>query len=275
MRSPFPGMDPCIEACGLWEDFHDELIGEIKTALVRSVPDHYVVRFGERSYVALVTSEDVGQIERHGSQADVAVSLAPGVGGAQGAAATTRAPVPATDTADLPVTMRALIEMEFREAFVEVYELRPERHLVTTVEVLSPSNKGHRSPGWLRYCRKRQAHLEGSANLVEIDLLRGGRRMPMQDAWSDSPYYVLVARKESAPLCTVWPSHFLRPLPEIPVPLSPPDADVPLPLQPMIEAIYERSRYALDIDYHQPCRPRLARAHAQWLQDRLRAAGLP
>ena len=28
MRSPFPGMDPYIEACGLWEDFHEALIAQ-------------------------------------------------------------------------------------------------------------------------------------------------------------------------------------------------------------------------------------------------------
>jgi len=269
MRSPFPGMDPYIEACGLWEDFHEALVAQIRDALAQSVPDHYVVRFGERSYVERVSSEQVGQLQRHDSQADVAIALAPGKGSPQDAAATAVAELAATGTGDLPVTMRALVEMEFRESFVEVYELQPERRLVTTVEVLSPSNKRYKSPGWFRYCRKRQTHLEGNANLVEIDLLRGGRRMPMEDPWPKRPYYVLVSRKPSAPLCTVWPAHCLRPLPEIPVPLSPPDADVRLALQPMIEAIYGRSRYGLDIDYRQRCRPRLDPAHAQWLQEHL------
>ena len=27
MKAPFPGMDPFIEACGLWSSFHDSLIG--------------------------------------------------------------------------------------------------------------------------------------------------------------------------------------------------------------------------------------------------------
>lgn len=269
MRSPFPGMDPYIEACGLWKDFHDELVGEIKGALARSVPDHYVVRFGERAYVELVSSHVVGQPDRHDSQAAVAIALAPGKDPSSGAAATAVAEVPATDTADSPIMMRALVEREFRESFVEIYALRPERRLVTTIEVLSPSNKRYRSPGWVRYGRKRQAHLEGAANLVELDLLRGGRRMPMEDPWPDSPYYVLVARRPSAPRCAVWPAYCLQPLPAVPVPLSPPDADVPLALQPMIEAIYERSRYGLDIDYRRRCRPRLDARHAQWLQEHL------
>jgi hypothetical protein len=163
-------MDPYIQACGLWEDFHEELIGEIKAALARWVPDHYVIRFGERSCVALVTSEEISLPDRRTSQADMAIAFAPGKSRSASGGAAAVAELPATNTDDDPVTMRALVEMEFRESFVEVYELRPERRLVTTVEVLSPSNKRYKSPGWFRYCRKRQAHLEGCANLVEKHL---------------------------------------------------------------------------------------------------------
>ncbi len=78
-----------------------------------------------------------------------------------------------------PVLMRAFIEEEHREAFVEIYEATPEQRLVTCIEVLSPSNKRPNTPGWDLYLRKRQSLLLGDTNLVEIDLLRGGRRMPM------------------------------------------------------------------------------------------------
>ena len=44
-------MDPHIEACGLWGDFHHELISEIKHSLAEAVPERYLVRAGERSYV--------------------------------------------------------------------------------------------------------------------------------------------------------------------------------------------------------------------------------
>ena len=132
MRSPFPGMDPYIEACGLWGDFHHDLISEIKHALAQAAPERYLVRAGERSYVVLV-------------------------------------------------------EEEHREAFVEIYEATPEQRLVTSIEILSPSNKRPRTPGYDLYLRKRQSLLLGDANLVEIDLLRGGSRMPMLDLWPDSP----------------------------------------------------------------------------------------
>lgn len=267
MPSPFRGMDPYIESCGLWEDFHRSLTGEIKAVLAQTISSDYVARFGQRSYAVSVTSAETGLPRVSASEASVA--FAPGRRPVRQASSAAVAELPDRGAETGPLSMRALIEMEFRETFVEIYELRPERRLVTTVEVLSPSNKRYKSPGWFRYCRKRQAHLEGGANLVEIDLLRGGRRMPMEDPWPDSPYYILVSRKPTAPECAVWPAYCLRPLPEIPVPLSPPDADVCLALQPMIEAIYERSRYALDIDYRQRCRPRLDPTHAQWLQEHL------
>ena len=53
MRSPFPGMDPYIESFGLWEDFHSKLIGEMERSLSSLVPDRYVVRTGQRAYVAI------------------------------------------------------------------------------------------------------------------------------------------------------------------------------------------------------------------------------
>ena len=57
MKSPFPGMDPYIEACGLWGDFHHNLISEIQNALAKAVPERYLVRAGERSYIVLVEEE--------------------------------------------------------------------------------------------------------------------------------------------------------------------------------------------------------------------------
>src|SRR5262249_39415800 len=102
------------------------------------------------------------------------------------------------------VELRAFVEQEFEDTFIDI--LRPEDHrLVTSIEVLSPTNKRRRSVGWRKYLRKRQALLLGKANLVEIDLLRGGARMPMLDPWPASPYVLLVAREERAPRCRVWP----------------------------------------------------------------------
>src|SRR5437588_3619848 len=53
MKSPFPGMDPFIEDRGLWPDFHDDLIAEIKRSLAARLPERYFVQTGERAYVVI------------------------------------------------------------------------------------------------------------------------------------------------------------------------------------------------------------------------------
>ncbi|HEV3006783.1 MAG TPA: DUF4058 family protein [Pirellulales bacterium] len=203
MRSPFPGMDPYIEALDLWEDFHHNFITEIQGAVSAVLPEKYVVRAGGRSYVVLSAHNGDDEF------------------------------------------LTRPDETEYREGFLEIRELQPERKLVTCIEVLSPSNKRAGTPGWHQYLRKRQAYLEGAAHFVEIDLLRAGRRMHMHDDWPNSPNNLLVSRMHEAPHCTVWPAHYLRPLPPIPIPLAPPDPDISLALQPLIQSVYARSRHRL------------------------------
>jgi hypothetical protein len=256
-------MDPYIEACGLWGDFHGDLIAEIKRALAAAVPENYLVRTGERSYVVLAETEGK---ESHPFLPDVSMTSPRPT---EKASTGTAVAEPATDADEL--SLRAFIPMEYRETFVEIYEADPERRLVTCIEVLSPSNKRRGSEGWDLYLRKRQGLLLGAANLVEIDLLRGGHRLPMLDPWPNSPYTLLVCRRQRAPYCRVRPAHFQRPLPTISIPLTAPDPDVPLDLQPMIEAIYARSRYHRSIDYSHPLTPPLTAEETTWLAQQLQA----
>lgn len=265
-RSPFPGMDPYIEDRGLWPDFHTKLIGEIERALAATLPDRYFVQTGERSYIVLA---GIDEKERRAFVPDVGVL---GPTGGEPVRGVARAE-PAADAE--AVTMRAFIDEHFRENFIEIYESDPEVRLVTCIEVLSPSNKRPGTEGWDLYLRKRNALLLGAANFVEIDLLRGGQRMPMVEPWPASPYYLLVARKNRAPYCQVWPAHYRRRLPVVPVPLAPPDADGTLDLQPMIDAVAARSRYARRLAYDRPLSLPLAEADSAWLAEQLAAVTPP
>jgi hypothetical protein len=262
-------MDPYIEEYGLWEDFHNHLIVAISKRLADAVPEHYFVSTGERSYVVLVEPE--GKKE-HPFVSDVGVSSArKGRKSSHEAGAAVVEPT----AEDEPVTLRAFIDEEHREKFIEVYETVPEQRLVTCVEVLSPTKKRPNSPGWNLYERKRMSLLLGHVNLVEIDLLRGGKRMPMLDPWPGSAYVIMVARAMNAQLCKVWPTHYRRPLPTIPVPLARPDPDIPLSLQPIIDEIHQRFRYSKRIDYAKPLHPRLPARDADWLRQQLRAGEKP
>ena len=269
MKSPFPGMDPYIEASGLWADFHDDLIAEIKRSLAARLPERYFVQTGERSYVVIAGTDEK---ETKPIYPDVGIEKSPPESRAPKGGAVALAE-PVLDTGS--VTMQAFIDEHFRENFIEIYEAVPGPRLVTCIEVLSPLNKRSGKKGWKLYLRKRNALLLGKANLVEIDLLRGGRRMPMIQQWPKSPYYLLVGRESHVPYCRVWPAYFDRPLPEIPVPLASPDPDLSLALQPMIEAVYERSRYARRLDYTKPLTPPLCPKETAWLAERLRTRDTP
>jgi hypothetical protein len=257
-------MDPYIEACGLWGDFHGALIYEIRVALSQAVPAHYVVRSAERSYLVLVESEEK---LRHHFEPDVSVTAPRGrkKAGKKGGAAL------AEPAEEAPHVLRAFIEDEHREAFVEIFEVGPEQRLVTTVEVLSPSNKRPGTQGWDLYQRKRQSLLLSGVNLVEIDLLRGGQKMPMLDPWPKCPYTLMVARAYKAQLCWVWPAHFQEPLPRIKVPLAKPDPPLPLDLQPLLDKIYQTSHYERSIDYSQPLTSPWNDEEAAWCRQHLQA----
>jgi Protein of unknown function (DUF4058) len=144
---------------------------------------------------------------------------------------------------------------------------------VTCIEVLSPSNKRPGTEGWLQYERKRQAMLLGRANFIEIDLLRDGQKMPMLSAWPKSPYTLLVSRASKAPYCRVWPAHFRRRLPPIPVPLLRPDPDLTLDLQPLVESIYSLGRYDERLDYARPLTPALSAEDAAWVRELRKSQG--
>ena len=59
-------------------------------------------------------------------------------------------------------------------------------------------------------------------NLVEIDLLPGGPRLPLEDLPA-CDYYAMVARPEDHPQAAVWPVRLRDQLPTIPIPLRPPN----------------------------------------------------
>ncbi|MGH2541721.1 MAG: DUF4058 family protein, partial [Ardenticatenaceae bacterium] len=146
------------------------------------------------------------------------------------------------------------------------------RELVTAIEVLSPTNK--RGRGRREYLVKRRHLLLSTVHLMEIDLLRTGLRVPIQQPLPAAPYFVFLSRDERRPLTEIWPIALSSPLPVVPVPLLPGDADVPLDLQAAFTAMYDLARYDLVFDYTQPPRIPLEGEAAAWAEARLREAGL-
>jgi Protein of unknown function (DUF4058) len=147
--------------------------------------------------------------------------------------------------------------------------------LVTALEILSPVNKNPAHEAYDAYLRKRQELLRSQAHLIEIDLLRGGTRPPLQTPVPEAPYYITVSRANKRPYVEVWPIQLPDVLPVLPIPLLEPDPDAPLDLGRAVAACYERGGYEIIIDYTRNTPPpKLTKADALWLDERLRQAGL-
>lgn len=156
---------------------------------------------------------------------------------------------------------------------VEIIETG-ERQLVTAIEILSPEDKQLGTKDHVGYLRKRRQLLCSPANLIEIDLLRAGRRPPLERPVPAAPYYVVLSREQCRPTVDVWPIQLADALPTISVPLSEPDPDAALDLGALVAAVYERGGYDMLIDYSQPPLPPLSDAEAAWLDAYLRTKSM-
>jgi hypothetical protein len=157
----------------------------------------------------------------------------------------------------LEVAVR-LVNVEVREAGTDA--------LVTAIEILSPVNK-RAGAERQKYLRKRRELLRSEVHVVEIDLLRGGQRTPLEITPPPAPYYVTLAHADNRPYVDVWPIPLETRLPVLPIPLHEPDADVPLDLGAIVRSVYDQCGYIARIDYRQPPPPpTLTDEQAAWVE---------
>jgi hypothetical protein len=259
MPSPFPGVDPYIENQE-WQDFHTRFNTVLSELLASRLEPRYVVRVERRVYVEHPTRSE-GEVR----WADVAVLSSSGATAmkpstASGAAASVASPV------------ECLLPMpeERREAYLVIRE-RETMEVVTVIETLSPANKQAGGDGREQYLAKRDLVLESRSHLVELDLLRGGLRLPTVSGLPPGDYYAIVSRRRRRPRAEVYAWGIRQPLPMIPVPLREGDEDVELELQTAFTTVYDRARYHLSIDYSAALEPPLTEADQSWARELLAA----
>jgi len=185
MSSPFPGMDPYIEARREWPDFHNSLAEVIRATLNRVLQTNYYAT------TVTYTAYDIIEIAQRDSR-----SIAPDVSvwrtSPQSFAAAAIAVI------DPPLAQSQIsLEVEVRLANVEVRETGTDR-LVTAIEILSPVNK-RSGPQREKYLRKRQELFRSEVHIMEIDLLRSGKRSPLAVAPPMASYYVTLGRARNRP----------------------------------------------------------------------------
>ena len=251
MRSPFPGIDPYIEASGLWDDFHATFITVLRNEVRKRLPDPYVARVEQRLCVS-DSDEHSQQV-----QPDVTVHQQPDVPrrGVQGDSVAVMLE---------PEVIPWLMSEPAKQRFIEIYRRRDEK-LITVIELLSPSNKDSRDRS--QYLAKREAIIhEEDVNLVEIDLLLKGRPLPLQRPLPPGHGFALISRADNRPDCEVYHWNLNEPLPTIPIPLQAPDPDCRVRLQDVFAETWEQGAYDRSIRYEKPHKFPVSPSYRDWIE---------
>jgi len=261
MPSPFPGMDPYLEAH--WRDIHARLVIYASDALQGVLPSPLRARVEES--VLLETAEGLGD---HPLFPDVRV-----------VEYASQRRTEARPEAGVAVAEPLLVDVEpVSETFLEIIDRESGNRVVTVIEFLSPSNK---SPGANReqYLRKQREICSSEANLVEIDLNRFGVHTLAFPLTHIKPavrtgYMACVRRATKRGLAVVYPMPLWQRLPNLKIPLRPEDTDVPLDLQPLIEQCYRNGGYEGTLNYAVDPDPPLLGAEKEGAEQWLHGKGL-
>lgn len=269
MASPFPGMDPWLERPAIFPDFHDRLIATMGAAINALLPPPYFSAIANRIWTEepnRYTEPDI-DVLRPDANGNIKQQNSSGVAGADSIRV-------------IPVIVNVPRE-EIIERFLEIHSAPDGEHLVTSIEVLSISNKRRGSDGRKEYRKKQNEILESEVNLVEIDLLRGGShttsvlldRAVQKTGGFD--YHACVHRFDRPEDYEVYPIWLPQQLPEIAIPLSPGTTDIVVNLQELLAQCYDIGLYSRRIRYgeHQP-EPPLTAEKAKWAEQILREKGL-
>lgn len=264
MGSPFPGMDPYLEG-DLWQEFHERLANQISMLLMPKLGSKYVALLAKRyeikhpalelldlsgqEHKPLVFYPDVHLVERSSETATATI-----------------AETITLESVDLPTGV------DIPQLSIEIRDIA-ERRLVTVIEILSPANKG--GVGLFDYMHRRKELLQSWTNLLEIDLLRGGRRISLGGTLPPASYYVYMVRAISRQTTRVWPIQLKSRLPIVPVPLLYPDPDVTLNLQEAVDGCFALVGYERLLDYSAPLPPpELSQLEQEWIAAQLQAVAM-
>jgi hypothetical protein len=142
------------------------------------------------------------------------------------------------------------------EPYLNIYAGKgSQKRLVTSLEVLSLFNKRPGNKGRNAYLAKQEEMREAEVNLVEIDLLRGGKHATavpetlIRDRCSPFDYHVCIVKADQPFDYFVYPFKLEEALPRIAIPLM---SGIEMPvidLQATFVRCYDAAKYESEIDY--------------------------
>lgn len=262
MPSPFPGMDPYLEDHEIFPNLHSTFITYLQEVLQPRLPEPYYAAVSRRTWIEMtdrLVEPDVDVLieakHQRQNEAPSSVAVAPQSGS------------------------RAVVihvpQDERREAFLEIWAgQRPNRRLVTSLEVLSPTNKTPGQRGRDLYQRKQREMVDSDVHLVEIDLLRSGRHttlVPLERLQTEAgryDYHVCIHRFDHFEDLIIYPFLLEEPLPKVEVPLLPGDGYVEVDLQIVFNRAYDSGPYRREIKYEQETpQPPLDEERMEWASE--------
>jgi hypothetical protein len=263
-------MDPFLEQNPIFQELHTQMLAEAQAQLQPQLRPKYVARLERHLSEGGVWDLEVGVASLEGKEPDITIA---GSSPAEAVHASTAVLARPTASATEELGPEELALRKQRRIVIYV-QTRP-RVAVTTIELLSPSNKATGTKTQARYLEKRSSALHGGLHWVEIDLLRGGQRPPVLVSLpgpADYLAYVAQARSNG------WNHHVyawsLRDvLPSLPVPLLGAD-QVNLDLAACFRVAYDRIAADDEVDYQtDPPAPPLTAEDQVWLDELLHTQG--
>lgn len=258
-------MDPYLERH--WGDIHHRLVQYACDQIQESLPESLRARVEERVFI----DSDMGP--DRSIFPDVRI-----IERSRSLRTTAPLPVEQKDQGDGSVAIAEPILVRYQEeaiteGFIEIRDGRSGNRVVTVIEVLSLANKTGKN-GMAEYLKNQEEVLAGDVNLVEIDLLRKGRRvtaLPQHaiTALQRKAYQICVCRASAPSVYEFYPVTLRERLPRIRVPLRSEDRDVTLDLQVLVNQAYRLGRYD-DLDYNQPLDPPLEAEDGEWVNELVR-----
>ncbi|MCB1192698.1 MAG: DUF4058 family protein [Leptospiraceae bacterium] len=259
MQQPFPGMDPYLEG-EMWQEFHTTLANQIRSSLLQQLPSKYTALLNKRYVIEQAGLSLFDIVPKQIFYPDINVSELNND--------RDTSIVKAKKIATPSITLFSPIPEKVPVLRVEIRDIA-KRRLVTVVEILSPANK--QGKGYWDYMEKRGVLMQTNTHLLELDLLRLGKRLPLLGGkLPDVPYFVFLSRFTHRPATSVWPIELRETLPSVPVPLLPPDPDIILDLQTALEDCFKLVGYQRLLDYSiEPPPPLFSESDLEWIKSKL------
>lgn len=256
-----PGMNPFLQA--RWPDAQTRLIAYIGDALNERLPSDLAVIAEESISIDCDAEPDVQM------RADVAVVE-------QASICFPASVATLHDTSTIALAEPETIRVSPTRRWLEIRDV--DNHLVTVIELLSPSSKSPVASANL--ARRHEQLIRAGVNIVEIDLIRGGlRSLPellsaeLKDAAPQTMYLIIVGRAHCPDEGQVYYCPLRERLPAFAIPLRATDNPVPLDLQPLIDRCYQTGRY-WQLSQRPLPPPGLAADEQVWVDQQRSAAGL-